>query len=101
MVASLSAVRSSEESSLAGKSAQLKREDLVVGAAVPNLSIFQCDCGVAGEEYSELSGVSGVDKVAFKGDANSNEKLVSLVGDEAGVMGLIATKRLQSWQIAP
>ena len=97
----LSAVESSETLSLAGKSAQLNREVLVVGFAVPNLKQFQCDSGVAGEGYSELSAISRVGNVAFKGDANSNEKLVSLVGDEAGVMGLTATKRLQSWQLAP
>ena len=94
-------VETSEAVSLAGKSAQLKREVLVVGFAVPNSCQLQCDSGVAGEEHSELSSKSRVGSVAFKGDANSNEMLVSLVGDEAGVMGLTATKRLQSWQLAP
>ena len=86
---------------MAERSAQLKREVLVVGSAVPNWSQFQCDCGVAGEEHSELSAVSRGGNAAFKGNVNSNEKLVSLVGDEAGVMGLTATKRLHSWQFAP
>ena len=101
MVDSFSAVESSEALSLAERSAQLKREVLVVGFAVPNLSQFQFDCGLAGEEHSELCAVSSVGNVAFKGDANSNEKLVSLVADGVGVLGLTATKRLQSWQLAP
>ena len=101
MVDSISVVESSEALSLAGKSAHLKREVFIVGSVVPNLSQSQFNCRVAGEKSSELSGISVVGNVAFKGDVNSNEKLVSLAGDEAGVMGVTATKRLQSWQLAP
>ena len=80
---------------------QLKRDVLVEGSAASKLDQPQCDFLTAVKISSDSEGASKSGSVVARGDVNSKRKTLGLAGDDTGVMGAFAVKRLQSRHILP